>query len=52
MEKIGEEKKEQSFLDHLEVLRWHLIRSSSACKEIHTGIEQGFVKWSGEFTTI
>ena len=30
MEKIGEEKKEQSFLDHLEVLRWHLIRSSSA----------------------
>ena len=26
MGKIGEEKQEQSFLDHLEVLRWHLIR--------------------------
>ena len=30
MEKIGEEKQEQSFLEHLEVLRWHLIRSSAA----------------------
>ncbi|MEJ6794815.1 MAG: twin-arginine translocase subunit TatC, partial [Flavobacteriales bacterium] len=27
MEKIG---KEQSFLDHLEILRWHLIRSAAA----------------------
>lgn len=30
MDKIGEEKQEQSFLDHLEVLRWHLIRSAAA----------------------
>lgn len=29
MRKIGE-KKEHSFLDHLEILRWHLIRSSVA----------------------
>ena len=30
MKNIGEEKNELSFLDHLEVLRWHLIRSSFA----------------------
>lgn len=30
MKEIGEEKQEQSFLDHLEVLRWHLIRSAVA----------------------
>ncbi len=30
MKEIGEEKEEQSFLDHLEVLRWHLIRSAAA----------------------
>jgi sec-independent protein translocase protein TatC len=30
MKQIGEEQKEASFLDHLEVLRWHLIRSASA----------------------
>jgi sec-independent protein translocase protein TatC len=30
MKQIGEEKEEQSFLDHLEVLRWHLIRSAIA----------------------
>lgn len=30
MEKIAEDKQEQSFLDHLEVLRWHLIRSFAA----------------------
>ncbi|MDB0006517.1 twin-arginine translocase subunit TatC [Flavobacteriales bacterium] len=29
MRKIGEEK-EHSFLDHLEILRWHLIRSAAA----------------------
>jgi sec-independent protein translocase protein TatC len=29
MRKIGEEK-EHSFLDHLEILRWHLIRSAVA----------------------
>ena len=29
MKRIGEVK-EQSFLDHLEVLRWHLIRSALA----------------------
>ncbi|MDA7794725.1 twin-arginine translocase subunit TatC [bacterium] len=29
MKKIGEEK-EHSFLDHLEILRWHLIRSAAA----------------------
>ena len=27
MQKMGKEKQNQSFLDHLEVLRWHLIRS-------------------------
>ena len=27
MKEIGEEKQEQSFLDHLEVLRWHLIEA-------------------------
>lgn len=30
MDKIGEEKHDHSFLDHLEILRWHLIRSASA----------------------
>lgn len=30
MKEIGEEKEEQSFLDHLEILRWHLIRSAIA----------------------
>lgn len=30
MKNIGKEKSELSFLDHLEVLRWHLIRSSFA----------------------
>jgi sec-independent protein translocase protein TatC len=30
MKEIDEEKQEQSFLDHLEVLRWHLIRSAVA----------------------
>ena len=30
MKQIGEVKEEQSFLEHLEVLRWHLIRSAVA----------------------
>ena len=30
MQEIEHDKKEQSFLDHLEVLRWHLIRSALA----------------------
>ena len=30
MKKIGSPEKEMSFLDHLEELRWHLIRSTIA----------------------
>ena len=28
--KIGEPEKDMSFLDHVEELRWHLVRSSAA----------------------
>ena len=35
MNRIGEGK-EQSFLDHLEVLRWHLIRSAFAILTVTT----------------
>ena len=49
MEKIGNKNDEHSFLDHLEILRWHLIRITIGI--FVTGAAGKTIRWVAEIET-